>query len=109
MTSVSRMCEASCQPTTRRLKTSMTNAKIQNAVPAAQRVKSHTHSPSGCDAVKSRSTRVCRADRVGVGDRGAPGLAAALGALNASLAHQPLDLAARHCSPARRSAFHMRR
>ena len=56
-TSVVRMWLASCQPTTRRLKTSMTNAKYSTPAQQRRRVKSHTQSRSGASAVKSRSTR----------------------------------------------------
>jgi hypothetical protein len=103
------MFAASCQPTTIRLNTSITNAK--NNTPSQQRryVKSQTHNSFGRAAVKSRSTRSGR--RVAAKSRrvvrhGRPRrFAPRIPASRISRCTWQRGT----CSPLRNSAFHKRR
>jgi hypothetical protein len=103
------MCGASCQPTTIRLKQSITNAKKTSPSQQRRWDRSATQSWFGRDALKSRWTRsgrrcACR-----------PGLVVRQGLPRRFAPRIPFARISRctrqrgACSPARRSAFHIRR
>jgi hypothetical protein len=102
------MWPASCQPTTLRLKASSTKAK--NTSPSQQR--SHEMSATQSSFGRGREVALDQVrPRLGVrvGLCGPPRPAAALGALDPVLAHQPLHPPRPTVSPALSSAFHIRR
>jgi hypothetical protein len=83
---------ASCRPSTRRLNTSMMNAKYTTPSQQRRYDRSPTHRRLGSSAVKIPLHEVRPPLGASVGLGGAPRLAAALGALDPVRAHQPLYL-----------------
>ena len=69
--------------------------EVQDAVPAAQPREIADPEPIGRLGAEVAPDEISRPGRIWVRDRGAPRLAAALGALDPRVAHQALDLAAR--------------
>src|SRR4051794_25938512 len=103
------MCDANCQPTARREWASRMKAKNTTPLPAAQ-----VGEIGDPELVRARGAEVALDElrapaRREIGRGGLPGPAAALGAADPIGAHQPFHAAAPTDSPARVSAFHIRR
>jgi hypothetical protein len=90
------MFDANCQPTSIRLNTSITKLKYKTPSQQRKYVKSATHNLIRVLGGEVAADQIRAAQRLRIGRGGLPWLAAALGALDPVLGHQPLHLTTRH-------------